>query len=750
MFSTVAVVSFLELSTVVASVAALVLISFYLVLRGSRSRQEKNGYYLELDEPRVEGTEHMYSDTGIANIVNNETLADIDQGLADGEPIDSVNVDPIAKPPIFPVATSAPPLPPVEMSCAPEPTAVMPEEIGEPSRIEGVPRYADFTFHDDQDDLVPNGHVLQINKWYCLKVAIREKATGIPVESGERRAILEPKQQQPVTIMVTAEGDGFDVKESVQTLKLPPSGDSVEAACFQVLPTRKSSTKDNLPSIRLRLYYQFNLLEVATVYAEVVDEFDDLSQSNLGIEKPIFLKQERLEREYRNFDDLQPRAMHIDITKKDSRILLNFLFFNSTEQKVKFTAPIYLPNSDLEDALVTIRNIWYDIAMSSTFTEQVNGGQDEFVKNIRKLAEAGKGLWSKLFRLNIDSSIYKIGQWLKENPLQIGSIIQISTDQEAADFIFPWSLIYDKEIPKGKYECPEFDGFWGMRYCIEQQMSGSRKPSDKSVPVQDKLKFAFMLWEQFRNAEEQKKLMQELAQKSSGKLDVLPSILTKKDCRKLLENCDVQILYFYAHGYTRQRQADIGSGKDLDLFRKYYEKLGIEQRKYWEPLYKSLDKKDEFEPDRSWIELTFGKLYLEELYDGIAGKFSSKPLVFLNMCESAQLTPSLSDSFIHFFLNRGARGVIGTECPMTVEFAHPFAEKLLSEILSGEKVGHALLNARRHFMEKKNPLGLAYTLYGSATTCFEPACIERSTNSTVANSPAKPLREAEGAAASQQ
>jgi hypothetical protein len=90
------------------------------------------------------------------------------------------------------------------------------------------------------------------------------------------------------------------------------------------------------------------------------------------------------------------------------------------------------------------------------------------------------------------------------------------------------------------------------------------------------------------------------------------------------------------------------------------------------------------------------------------------------MCESAQITPSLSDSFINFFLDRGAESVIGTECPMTIEFAHPFAEKFLTGILTGESVGKALLDTRRHFMDQRNPLGLVYTLFGSAASCFTP------------------------------
>lgn len=135
-------------------------------------------------------------------------------------------------------------------------------------------------------------------------------------------------------------------------------------------------------------------------------------------------------------------------------------------------------------------------------------------------------------------------------------------------------------------------------------------------------------------------------------------------------------------------------------------------------MYESIQK-HEYVQDRSWIGLSYGRLYLDELYDEVK-ELRSKPLVILNMCESAQVTPSLSDSFVDFFLDRGARGVVGTECPMTVEFADVFSESLFTGLLSGQSVGLALLNARRKFLEMRNPLGLAYTLFGSADASFVP------------------------------
>jgi hypothetical protein len=591
--------------------------------------------------------------------------------------------------------------------------------------LEPPPRYADFAFYYEDrkrtGQKVPGKHTLRAEHWYQLEVAVRVKPTGIPPKQAKRRPIREPKQKQDVTIMVAAEGDGFEISENVQTLTLPPLGDSTRNAWFRVRPLHKSPNINTLAQIKLRLYYEFNLLEVVVISAEVVGKFESPAKSLLGLEKPMFFRQETLEREYIDFDNIQPRAMHIHITKQKNHFLFNFAFKNNIDQKVVFPAPAHLTASDLESDLVSIRNIWHDIAMSKTFSKQIEGKKNEFLVNVRKLAIAGRRLWIKLFKRKKESSMYKIGMWLERHPLKHNAKIQVSIKEDAANFVFPWSLIYDRSRPRKKYELPDLDGFWGVRYCIEQHLPGRKKRTDEPVRLRKELKLEFMLWEQFRNADKQKDLMKRMVSASAGKLEVSsPPITDANACYDLLCDCGSHVLYFYSHGFTRHRRADIGVSPNLDLFLRKYDGLDKDSplRETYRMLYESI-KQGEFESDRSWIELSYGKLYLDELYDDVEN-LESGPFVILNMCESAQITPSLSDSFIHFFLDRGATSVLGTECPMTVEFAHPFAEKFLKAMLSGVPVGIALLNARRHFLKLKNPLGLAYSLFGSATVCFKP------------------------------
>lgn len=633
------------------------------------------------------------------------------------------------------------PVPDVPLPSAhPDPTSAMDrptDTVIETTAVDAAePRYANITFfHDDRKTELAKGEPLVLDTRYCLEVAVGTKRTGVPSTDDRDKTIREPKRDHPVTIMVTAEGKDFDIEENVQTFILPPSGDTVNPACFWVQAKRETTDPKNLAKIHLRLYCDFFLLTKIIVYAYVVGTEDDPSISRLGLVKTISKEEETFEQGTPDMSSILPRDMNISIEKVEDTFLLRFIFFNNEKQKVEFPAPLQLNIHDLEDALMNVRTIWTDIAMSKTFCLQLAGDDDEYNENMRKLAVEGRQLWTMLFERERGSALYHIGDWLKSHPLPDDSKIQICIDKKASDFVFPWALLYDRELPKKDYDPPELWGFWGIRYCIEQRMEDLPRNRDKEESYNDKipLRIRFLLWNQFPNAKDQENLFHNIADRSSGCIEIPEPIIDARDCYSMLENCDWHILYFYSHGHTRLRRTDVGPDYGMKLFLQYYEDhLKNEKNDPRYEIYKNLYetiKKDGYEVQRSWIELSSGKVYLDELYH-LKDKVDLKknPIVFLNMCESAQVIPTLSDSFIHFFLDRGAACVIGTECPMTVEFAHPFSEMFFEGLLRGDCVGKAALEASRHFIKDlKNPLGLAYTIYGSVTPTFKPPPIQRPT-----------------------
>jgi hypothetical protein len=98
-------------------------------------------------------------------------------------------------------------------------------------------------------------------------------------------------------------------------------------------------------------------------------------------------------------------------------------------------------------------------------------------------------------------------------------------------------------------------------------------------------------------------------------------------------------------------------------------------------------------------------------------RWLSHPLVFLNACASGEQPEFQSRSLVRLLLDRGARGIIVTECVMPDVFAARFALTFYEHLFSGLHVDHALLMTRLHFLkEHNNPLGLAYTLYAHPDT----------------------------------
>ena len=98
------------------------------------------------------------------------------------------------------------------------------------------------------------------------------------------------------------------------------------------------------------------------------------------------------------------------------------------------------------------------------------------------------------------------------------------------------------------------------------------------------------------------------------------------------------------------------------------------------------------------------------------------PLVFINACESAELSPEFYFGFVPYFMAKGARGVIGTECQTPALFAAEWAPRFFDRLLDGGSLGEVVLELRRQFLrEHNNPLGLVYAVYCDGDTLIEPA-----------------------------
>jgi hypothetical protein len=88
----------------------------------------------------------------------------------------------------------------------------------------------------------------------------------------------------------------------------------------------------------------------------------------------------------------------------------------------------------------------------------------------------------------------------------------------------------------------------------------------------------------------------------------------------------------------------------------------------------------------------------------------SRPLVFLNGCETVAVEPALLLDLASAFVLAHAGGVIGTETTVFEPLATVFAQECLREFLvNGRSIGEAVRLARLALLRAGNPMGLVYT-----------------------------------------
>jgi hypothetical protein len=99
---------------------------------------------------------------------------------------------------------------------------------------------------------------------------------------------------------------------------------------------------------------------------------------------------------------------------------------------------------------------------------------------------------------------------------------------------------------------------------------------------------------------------------------------------------------------------------------------------------------------------------------------SHRPLFFLNGCGTAAFDSTRPAQLILGLMAARAGGVIGTEVAVWEGLAAEMARLFFEHFLRRRPAGESLLEARRALLARYNPLGLVYTLYGSANLTLAP------------------------------
>ena len=330
----------------------------------------------------------------------------------------------------------------------------------------------------------------------------------------------------------------------------------------------------------------------------------------------------------------------------------------------------------------------------------------QFIEDLKALAQCGSILLTGLVENDADRL-----RMLKESLREPGTI-QISRAGHT-EFVFPWALLYDIPISLGASNyalCPSVDewvesktgadattdrcpydhkenticpfGFWGFKHVVEQPPS---LPSQGELPVviqatnqPPRLLMGLNRALNRRLVEKHLETLTRLDLLSLSECDTLPALLER------LRDAELEVLYFYCHG---KRVTLEPSGLSLPAL-----EIGNGERIYPSDItqWAAGDKW----PSDHWRH--------------------TAPLVFINGCRTAELTPEMLVNFVDAFAGAHAAGVIGTEIPVHQQVANEAAEVFFSHFQRETNVGKALQQMRFQLLRKGNLIGLAYTPYCSA------------------------------------
>jgi hypothetical protein len=228
--------------------------------------------------------------------------------------------------------------------------------------------------------------------------------------------------------------------------------------------------------------------------------------------------------------------------------------------------------------------------------------------------------------------------------------------------------------------CPS--AFWGFRYAIEQipgWTDGSQRgwrPLLREIHNSRPLELSFNVWRNFLLWPDhlvKLKRAGDLTVRAAENIPELERVWQR-------HGSALDVIYFYCHG-----------GDDGDAY----------------------------------IELSDNHRITTNFLEACHLNWPHNPLVFLNGCSTGDYGPSSYVSLIDDFRAAGACGVIGTECPVPEMFAEAYADGLFTRFFRQEPLGQSMLALRRELLlERKNPLGLAYSLYAAHEVALEQPVVQ--------------------------
>ena len=529
---------------------------------------------------------------------------------------------------------------------------------------------------------------------------------------------LLPETKTGHWLEAVAVSDDFRVEPSRHYLFLPKGGASWVCDCapggkhtctkqtrrpYVLIPV-KTPRESTAARLRLCIYYQNNLIQSQLLTAEIVQTERQGAGYSSYIDYTLTAK-------LNDISFLPARTLNIFTNENANgthKIVINgrtgeVIDFNLTEGQMRGT--IKAARDGLHAIHIKVRGQ----RREDLYDENNSKKKELFIADLKLLAGLGRELFTLLFGNKLELQV-KLSEEMLNEPASI-QVCRVSH----STFVFPWSLVYDIPlesnaakykncrlleewerastlIPESSPRCPYQDehdlnvicpfGFWGFKHVIEQPPSmpaGRNLPTKINVsnrPVEMVIGFSEEL---------DKNLTQDHLRAIRERLNEFTVSWhdSGEEIAEALADPKLEIVYFYCHG---RRKPLPGSSEPIPY-------LELEKGGMLTPSDIVAWRRSRWRKSQHWQE--------------------TSPLIFINGCHTAELTPESIVNFVDVFFGAYASGVIGTEITLSQRAASEAAIEFLSRFQS-EGVGRSLQLMRRQLLLKGNLLGLAYTPYCSA------------------------------------
>jgi len=537
-----------------------------------------------------------------------------------------------------------------------------------------APRYMNAAIRDHDRD-----EPLVVDEMYVLEFNVDLKKGG---ESGNDFAaripdvdVLFRPDEDSVELTIQLDGDAFDIPVRTQLLQVPRTGPSLRKASFAITPKREG---------RATL--------TATVHKAGNFLFEMELSYSIGIVNASPATTAIHGRALSAASTIMPRDLGFLIKPVESG-------YECTvwgQQYNQVTLPITAV--ELTDMVARARNAMMDVVLYANsdnikiFQQSVDIDDVSRDAALKTLAFAGAELFQRLFYgPSAGPEVNRVGDLLRALATTPGRELKLQIIAER--FPIPWGLLYMGDTAAN---APlDWHYFLGMKLIIEQIPRQANMLVDDYVIPSDAPSLAISVTVNTGiDAQMKRNLVASqvdywTARGASAKGDVLlQQRTTKTDLLKALHSQSAeQVMYLYCHAITSGLN-DPGGIMASSLVLSGDERVTLSELNREAPMRMSLP---------------------------------GNPLVFLNACESAELTPEFYDGFVPYFMAKGARGVVGTECKTPALFATAWAQEFFPRFLTGQPLGELFRDLRSEFCLKHgNPLGLLYAVYCDGDTKIQP------------------------------